>query len=204
MVIYCLSLAGTLGFDLAAAIDAKIDHNARTVSSARCGRSERGISRDCEKRVRRWHATRDPIGINTFSKWRDWRRHGPRAPAGGSAPSWCAITGCWPQVTMGRSGAPHCDDVGCLLVIRDGRESCERTVHAELNAIIQCAAQRRLLPAFHHVLHGLSLRNVRKSNGASRGGAGRVLADYPDPNSIEILEAGGVRWKRRRPSISRA
>jgi hypothetical protein len=28
VVIYCLSLAGTLGFDLAAAIDAKIDHNA--------------------------------------------------------------------------------------------------------------------------------------------------------------------------------
>lgn len=28
VVIYCLSLAGVLGFDLAAAIDAKIDHNA--------------------------------------------------------------------------------------------------------------------------------------------------------------------------------
>ena len=34
---------------------------------------------------------------------------------------------------------PHCDDVGCLIRIVDGRESCQRTLHAEQNAIIQAA-----------------------------------------------------------------
>src|SRR3712207_9046384 len=37
------------------------------------------------------------------------------------------------------SGMPHCDDVGCLIRIVDGRESCQRTLHAEQNAIIQAA-----------------------------------------------------------------
>lgn len=32
-------------------------------------------------------------------------------------------------------GKPHCDDVGCDVVIG----SCKRTVHAELNAILQAA-----------------------------------------------------------------
>lgn len=34
------------------------------------------------------------------------------------------------------AAAPHCDDVGCLL---DADGHCVRAVHAELNAIIQCA-----------------------------------------------------------------
>lgn len=34
------------------------------------------------------------------------------------------------------AAAPHCDDVGCLL---DADGHCVRSVHAELNAIIQCA-----------------------------------------------------------------
>jgi dCMP deaminase len=40
-------------------------------------------------------------------------------------------------------GQPHCDEVGHLMqtVIRDGKEShhCVRTLHAEENAILQCA-----------------------------------------------------------------
>src|SRR4028118_148388 len=27
------------------------------------------------------------------------------------------------------SGMPHCDDVGCLIRIVDGREGCQRTLH---------------------------------------------------------------------------
>ena len=34
------------------------------------------------------------------------------------------------------SGDPHCDEAGHLM--RDGH--CIRTIHAEMNAIIQCAA----------------------------------------------------------------
>lgn len=32
-------------------------------------------------------------------------------------------------------GAEHCEDVGCLMV----NGHCKRTLHAELNAILQCA-----------------------------------------------------------------
>ena len=34
-----------------------------------------------------------------------------------------------------RRGAPHCNDVGCDLQMLNGRESCQRAVHAEANAI---------------------------------------------------------------------
>ena len=37
------------------------------------------------------------------------------------------------------SGMPHCDAAGCLIRIVDGRKSCQRTLHAEQNAIIQAA-----------------------------------------------------------------
>lgn len=36
-------------------------------------------------------------------------------------------------------GIPHCDDVGHQLVEMNGRASCIRTVHAEMNAIAQAA-----------------------------------------------------------------
>lgn len=44
-------------------------------------------------------------------------------------------------VASGYNGSPrnlpHCDDVGCL---KDGHGHCLRVVHAEANAILQCAA----------------------------------------------------------------
>ena len=41
-------------------------------------------------------------------------------------------------------GSPHCDDVGCLIrYVYDEKgnkhDKCMRTVHAELNALLQCA-----------------------------------------------------------------
>jgi len=44
VVIYCVSLANTLGFDLARAIDLKIDHNAARYPAAQAG-EERGMER---------------------------------------------------------------------------------------------------------------------------------------------------------------
>ena len=37
------------------------------------------------------------------------------------------------------SGAPDCDEVGHLMVQMGERASCVRTIHAEHNAILQCA-----------------------------------------------------------------
>jgi dCMP deaminase len=33
-------------------------------------------------------------------------------------------------------GLPHCDDIGCLI---EGTSGCQRTIHAEMNAIAQAA-----------------------------------------------------------------
>lgn len=37
------------------------------------------------------------------------------------------------------SGMAHCDDVGCLM--REGH--CKRTIHAEVNAILECSPEER-------------------------------------------------------------
>lgn len=36
-------------------------------------------------------------------------------------------------------GQEHCEDVGCDLALIDGRESCQRAVHAEANALLNAA-----------------------------------------------------------------
>lgn len=36
-------------------------------------------------------------------------------------------------------GEPHCKDVGCDLIVVDGRESCKRSIHAEANALLNAA-----------------------------------------------------------------
>lgn len=93
-------------------------------------------------------------------------------------------------------GAPHCDEVGCLIVTRDGRQSCERTVHAELNAIIQCAING--VSSRHSTMYCTDFPCVSCAKAMVQAGVERVvyLADYPDPNSIEILRAGGVRLEK--------
>lgn len=93
-------------------------------------------------------------------------------------------------------GAPHCDDVGCLLVTRDGRQSCERTVHAELNAILQCAANG--VSSRGSTMYCTDFPCVNCAKAMVQAGVVRVvyLADYPDPNSMEILQAGGIRLEK--------
>lgn len=89
-------------------------------------------------------------------------------------------------------GAPHCDEVGCLIVRRDGRESCVRTVHAELNAIIQCAVNG--VSSLNATMYCTDFPCVSCAKAMVQAGVVRVvyLAEYPDPNSREILASGGV------------
>lgn len=93
-------------------------------------------------------------------------------------------------------GAPHCDDVGCLIVTRDGRESCERTVHAELNAIIQCAANG--VSSQGSTMYCTDFPCVNCAKAMVQAGVERVVyvTEYPDPNSIEILKDGGVKLEK--------
>lgn len=47
-------------------------------------------------------------------------------------------------IATGYNGSPpglaHCDEVGHDLVTTNGRENCVRTIHAEMNALLQAAA----------------------------------------------------------------
>jgi dCMP deaminase len=89
-------------------------------------------------------------------------------------------------------GAPHCTDVGCLVV--DGH--CVRAVHAELNAILQCAVTGTASGGC--TLITTSFPCVACAKAAVQAGIVRVvyLSPYPDPNSAEVLRAGGVSLHR--------
>ena len=85
-------------------------------------------------------------------------------------------------------GAAHCEDVGCLLV--DGH--CVRAVHAELNAILQCAVNG--VSTLGASLYSTDFPCVHCAKAIVQAGITRVvfLAPYPDEHSTEVLEAGGV------------
>jgi dCMP deaminase len=87
---------------------------------------------------------------------------------------------------------PHCDEVGCLIRIVDGRESCQRTLHAEQNALIQAA------------YHGVSVRGASvycthqpcllcvkmiMNSGIEEV---RYTGGYPDPLAMELAAEGGL------------
>jgi dCMP deaminase len=87
------------------------------------------------------------------------------------------------------SGQPHCDEVGHLMV--DGH--CVRTIHAEMNAIIQAA------------LHGVSTRGatcyvthfpcINCTKALLNAGIVRLvysIAYRQDENALEFLRVAGV------------
>jgi dCMP deaminase len=95
------------------------------------------------------------------------------------------------------SGMPHCNEIGCLIRVVDGRESCQRTLHAEQNALIQAA------------YHGVSVRGstiycthqpcllcVKMIMNAGVEGA-YYAGGYPDPLAAELAAEGGLRMVQR-------
>jgi len=89
-------------------------------------------------------------------------------------------------------GAPHCTEAGCLMV--DGH--CVRAVHAELNAILQCAVTGTSSAGC--TLITTSFPCVACAKAAVQAGIVSViyLSPYPDRNSAEVLRAGGVHLHR--------
>ncbi len=85
-------------------------------------------------------------------------------------------------------GQPHCTDVGCLMV--DGH--CKRTVHAELNALLQCA--------FHGassqgtVLYTTSFPCLDCAKALIQAGVVRVVYRdaYTDEHSRRMLREAGI------------
>lgn len=68
------------------------------------------------------------------------------------------------------SGQAHCTEVGCLEVEENGRTSCKRTIHAEQNALYQCAR-----------------------NGIKTEGATVYVTHYPCPDCMKALNQAGVK-----------
>lgn len=96
-------------------------------------------------------------------------------------------------------GAPHCEDEGCILVRNGDRESCVRAVHAELNAIVQCAVNG--VSSVGCTLVVTDFPCVHCAKAIVQAGVVKVifLSEYPDPNSAEVLRAGGVELCRAVP-----
>lgn len=82
----------------------------------------------------------------------------------------------------------HCEDVGCLL--ENGH--CVRCVHAEINALLQCAAFG--IPAAGSTLYTTDFPCAGCSKALVQVGVKKVvyLAEYPDDRSQEILRMAGV------------
>jgi dCMP deaminase len=101
------------------------------------------------------------------------------------------------------SGMPHCEDVGCLIRIVDGRKSCQRTLHAEQNAIIQAAyhgvsVRGSVLYCTHQpcllcvkMIINAGIEEVRYSGG------------YPDPLAVELAAEGGMKLAQLDQGVQR-
>jgi dCMP deaminase len=97
------------------------------------------------------------------------------------------------------SGMPHCEDVGCLIRIVDGRESCQRTLHAEQNAIIQAAYHGvSVQGASIYCTHQPCLMCVKMIMNSGIEEV-RYAGCYPDPLAMELAAEGGLRMVRFAP-----
>ena len=98
------------------------------------------------------------------------------------------------------SGMPHCEDVGCLIRIVDGRESCQRTLHAEQNAIIQAAYHGvSVIGAHLYCTHQPCLLCVMMIMNAGIEQV-RYADGYPDPLAMDLAAEGGLRMVKFVPS----
>ena len=94
------------------------------------------------------------------------------------------------------SGLPHCEDVGCLIRIVDGRESCQRTLHAEQNAIIQAAYHGvSVTGSSIYSTHQPCLMCVKMIMNAGISEV-HYASGYPDPIAMELAAEAGLKMVR--------
>ncbi|NLN19783.1 MAG: dCMP deaminase family protein [Firmicutes bacterium] len=89
-------------------------------------------------------------------------------------------------------GAPHCDDVGCLIAKQGERESCVRTVHAELNAILHCALNG--VSSAGATLYCTDFPCLGCAKALVQAGIEKIiyLSEYPDVHSFSLLRESGI------------
>src|SRR3712207_487574 len=98
----------------------------------------------------------------------------------------------FPYTTLFRSG--------CLIRIVDGRESCQRTLHAEQNAIIQAAYHGvSVIGASIYSTHQPCLMCVKMIMNAGIEEV-RYADGYPDPLAVELAAEGGLKMVKSSPA----
>lgn len=95
-------------------------------------------------------------------------------------------------------GQPHCSEAGCLMV--DGH--CKRTVHAEMNALLQCAFHG--VPSRGSALFTTSFPCLDCAKALVQAGVTAVYYRdaYPDAHSGRVLEGAGVALRCLEPGGS--
>lgn len=94
------------------------------------------------------------------------------------------------------AGTPHCDEVGCMreqLRIPSGeRQEICRAIHAEQNAVIQCALTG-VIP-YGGTIYTTCRPCVTCAKIIANVGIKRIVyeGDYPDPLALEILKEAEI------------
>ncbi len=89
-------------------------------------------------------------------------------------------------------GQPHCDDVGCQIV----ENHCVRTIHAEMNAIIQCAIHGVSTQGATAYITNMACTNCAKALIAAGIKEIVIFSEYHDTLAEEFFEKAGVKIKR--------
>lgn len=89
-------------------------------------------------------------------------------------------------------GQPHCDDVGCQIV----DNHCVRTIHAEMNAIIQCAIHGVSTQGATAYVTNMACTNCAKALIAAGIKEIVIFSEYHDTLAEDFFEKAGVKIKR--------
>ncbi len=96
-------------------------------------------------------------------------------------------------------GQPHCEDEGCLIV----NNHCVRTIHAEMNALMQCSVHGISTLGASAYVTNLPCTNCAKSLIAAGIKEIVIFSDYHDSMAESLFEQSGVILRRiKQPDAS--
>ncbi|MBI9073116.1 MAG: cytidine/deoxycytidylate deaminase family protein [Melioribacteraceae bacterium] len=89
-------------------------------------------------------------------------------------------------------GDEHCEDAGCMVV----DNHCVRTIHAEMNAIIQCSYHGISSHGATAYVTNMPCTNCAKALIAARVKEVVIFSDYHDTLAEEFFNKAGVKLRR--------
>ena len=89
-------------------------------------------------------------------------------------------------------GDDHCEDAGCMIV----DNHCVRTIHAEMNAIIQCSSHGKNTMGATAYITNMPCTNCSKALIAAGIKEIVIFSDYHDTLAEEFFEKAKVKIKR--------